>query len=187
MRIISGKMKGRKLISPKNDDVRPTADKVKEAVFSMIGEHLKDAVIFDLFAGSGCLGLEALSRGAKTCYYCDNSTGSIRLIKENIKICGADSQSEVFVGDFKKALSKAKEKADVIFLDPPYEAGLIVPCIEAISELDILNDSGLIVCEHGKKEALPDEIFGFYKYKEKKYGSVIVSIYTNGRFSSLTP
>lgn len=177
MRVIAGKMKGRRLARPGGNDVRPTADKVKEAIFSMISDYLEDAVVVDLFAGSGSLGIEALSRGAKFCYFCDNSADSIKLIKENIKICGAEGQSKAVFDDFKKALSKVGEKADIIFLDPPYEAGLLEPCVKAIQRLDVLGENGVIVCEHGAKDGLPDDTSGFSKIKEKKYGTVFVSLY----------
>jgi len=177
MRIIAGKFKGRKLYSPKDDNIRPTSDKVKEAIFSMIGEYLDDAAVIDLFSGSGSLGLEALSRGAKICYFCDNSAESLKLIKSNIDVCGADESSHIFTGDYKKALSKVTEKADIIFLDPPYGEVFFDKCFEKICEYGVLKEGGLIVAEHGKETPLPDKVLNFGKIKEKKYGAVTVSLY----------
>ena len=178
MRIIAGNMKGRKLNSPKDNAVRPTSDKVKEAVFSMIGEYIDGASVIDLFAGSGNLGLEALSRGANVCYFCDNSDESIRLLKSNIELCKAGGRSRIFHGDFRKALSGIPEKADIIFLDPPYEKELLEKCFINISETGALKEGGIIVAEHDGKMILCEIISSFNKMKEKKYGKVFVSLYS---------
>ena len=177
MRIITGKFKGRILNAPKNNSVRPTSDKVKEAVFSMIREQIEGSVIIDLFSGTGSLGLEGLSGGAKKCYFCDNSKESLDLIKSNIDLCGVTGSSTLIYGSYRKALARIKEKADVIFLDPPYEKKLVTPCLELIKEFNALNRDGVIVCEHMASEALPDELSGFCKVNEKKYGTILVSLY----------
>jgi len=157
--------------------IRPTTDKVKEAIFSMIADKLYDAVVIDLFSGTGNLGLEALSRGAKRCYFGDNSRESISLIKQNINYCKTEEKSVLYTGDYQKILKKINEKADVIFLDPPYEMGLMLDCIKSISELGLLTEDGIIVAEHGMREILPKTIGSFEKMKEKRYGSVMVTIY----------
>ena len=177
MRIIAGKMKGRKLLTPINDDVRPTADMVKEAICSMIDGYLEGAVIVDLFAGSGNIGLEALSRGAKVCYFGDYSAESIKLIKSNIEICKAEDQSRVIAGNYEKVITKIPEKVDIIFLDPPYESGYIVPSLKRIHDFDLLKENGVIVCEHGASEALPDTVSAFCKIKEKRYGIVFITFF----------
>ena len=129
MRIIAGDYKGRRLYTPEDRRIRPTADKVKEALFSIIGDDIDEAVVCDLFSGTGNLGLEALSRGADKCYFGDNSADSIRLIKENIEMCRAGEYSEVIHGDFKKTLSMINEKVNVFFLDPPYYKDLWEPAM----------------------------------------------------------
>jgi len=170
-------MKGRKLNNFKGKDIRPTADKVKEAIFSMIAGYVNESIVFDLFSGTGNLGLEALSRGAAKCYFCDNSYESVKLTRSNIEICRAEDRSKVISGSFEKALLTVQEKADVIFLDPPYRKGLMESCFEKISELESLNENGVIVAEHGTNEVLPDVIAGFNKIRERRYGTILVSLY----------
>ena len=123
MRIITGDFKGRKIEMPAGYDIRPTTEKVKEAMFSIIGQDIYDAVCVDLFSGTGNLGLEALSRGAEKCWFCDNNRESIRLIKQNIANCKAEEWSCLVPGDYEKCLMRIKEsgdKVDVFLLDPPY-------------------------------------------------------------------
>jgi len=178
MRIIAGDYKGRVLKTPKDDKIRPTAGKVKEALFSMIAFYVEDAVVVDLFAGAGGLGLEALSRGAKVCYFGGNQAECINLVKSNIDICGAGEKSRIIAGDFVKALSNIPEKADIIILDPPYGGGFMDACFKNIAELALLNDDGVIAAEHGALEILPDIFYGFRKIKGKKYGKIRLSIYS---------
>ena len=180
MRIVAGEFKGRRIETPKGYDVRPTTEKVKEALFSMLSDLMEDSVCCDLFSGTGNLGLEAISRGAGKCVFCDNSGESVRLIKRNIEYCRAGDRSILVPGSFEKCLKKMYEdgiRADVFFLDPPYREGLYDRCMELISELGLLKESGVIVCEHGRSDAFPEEYCGFLKYKEKNYGSITLSIY----------
>lgn len=177
MRIIAGDYKGRKLYGPKDQEIRPTTDKVKEAVFSILTNEIYESIVLDLFAGTGNLGLEALSRGAKRCYFGDHSRESLSLIKENIHHCRAEDKSTVLAGDFKKALSRVPEQCDLIFLDPPYGDGLLPQCLAQIRELDLLAEGGMIICEHKKEEKMEEELSGFTKVKERRYGRVVVSIY----------
>ena len=143
----------------------------------MIQAQVPEAVCVDLFAGTGNLGLEALSRGARRCYFGDNSRESIAMIKRNVLHCGAQERSIILPGEYQKVLASLREPADLFFLDPPYRAGLMTDCITRISELGLLREDGLIIAEHGKDEELPPEIAGFEKQKERKYGSVRISIY----------
>lgn len=177
MRIITGEYRGRKLETPIGYDVRPTTDKVKEAIFNLLQNEIYDSVCVDLFAGTGSLGLEALSRGAKRCYFCDNARASLNLVKTNIKICGAGDKSMVLAGDFTKTLTRIKEKADIFFLDPPYAAGLYEKCFALIESLDLLSDEGIIIAEHGKYDEMPEQIGRLVKVKERRYGKIVVSIY----------
>jgi len=178
MRIIAGELKGRKLETLKGNDVRPTGDKVKEAIFSMIDAHLDESVVLDLFSGTGNLGLEALSRGAKMCYFGDNRPDSIKITKANIEYCNVQESSKVIAGSFEKVLAKLPEKVDVIFLDPPYDKGFLTACFEKIREFEVLNEGGIIVAEHGLNEKQPDVASGFTKIKEKRYGTVWVSLFS---------
>ena len=178
MRIITGEYKGRRLETPKDNSVRPTSDKVKEAIFSIIAFDVAESVCVDLFAGTGNLGLEALSRGAQRCYFGDKSRESIALVRRNVNSCGAQEKSIILLGEYQKVLSSLKEQADLFFLDPPYRKGLMIDCIEKIAQGGLLRQNGLIVAEHSKDEVLPDIISGFSKLKERKYGTIIISIYS---------
>lgn len=179
MRIIAGDYKGRRLIAPADREVRPTSDKVKEAMFSMLQMRIEDAKVLDLFAGTGNLGLEALSRGAESCIFCDASRSSIKMIEENIKMCRAEEYSTVIWGDYTKALSRisGSEKMDIILLDPPYAKGILPKVLADIKEMDILADGGVIVCEHFKDTELSDDESGFEKLKSKHYGKVVLSLF----------
>lgn len=177
MRIIAGDFKGRRLFTPKDSKIRPTTDKVKESIFSMIAAYLEAAVVVDLFSGTGNLGLEALSRGASRCYFGDKSRDSMELTKQNISHCRQEENSVTIFGEFEYVLKKIPEKADIIFLDPPYKKGLIGDCFKMISDLALLSEEGVIVAEHGAEDMLADQLFGFVKIKEKNYGSIAISIY----------
>ena len=179
MRIIAGDFKGRRLFAPKDSRIRPTTDKVKESIFSMVSPYLEDAVVIDLFSGTGNLGLEALSRGAVRCYFGDKSRESLELTKQNIAHCGVQDRSVPILGEYEYVLRKVRERAELIFLDPPYKEGLMEDCIEMISELSLLSADGVIVAEHGAKDHLQDELSGFMKIKEKTYGTIAISIYGN--------
>jgi len=180
MRIITGDFKGKKIEMPVGYDIRPTTEKVKEALFSIISSHVYDSVCCDLFSGTGNLGLEALSRGAEKCYFCDSSMDSINLIKRNIENCKAEEWSEILPGDFEKTLTRLYErgeKIDVFFVDPPYKKGLYERCFELIREYELLNEDGIILAEHETKDAFPEEIMGFRKVKDRTYGRICLSLY----------
>lgn len=174
MRIISGKYKGRRVDGYTIDGTRPTMDRVKESLIAIIQNKLEDSVCLDLFAGSGSVGLEFLSNGAKKCYFVDSNFKSINTLKkntENLKI----TEDTVFINsDYKDALKKIKSeniKLDIIFLDPPYDMNLITPAIKLIKEYEILNDNGIIICEYEKEKI---DILDYEIFKEKKYGSKFI-------------
>lgn len=174
MRIISGKYKGKKLDGYDIVGTRPTMDRVKESLFGMIQNNVKDSICLDLFAGSGNLGLEALSNGASKCYFVDNNKQAINVLNKNIKSLN-DKNSIILNMDYVKALEYFKEKNikfDLIFLDPPYKLKLINSCLEYIKKYDLLNDKGLIICEY-ETETI-NEIFTLIK--EKKYGDKFIKI-----------
>lgn len=177
MRIITGKYRGRRLETPKNDKVRPTSDKVKEAIFSILFDEFYDGVVCDLFAGTGNLGIEALSRGAKRCYFADSSKDSISLVRQNLNACKIKDEAVVLAGDYISALNRIREKLTVIFLDPPYEAGFMLPAMQEIEKLELLEKEGTIVAEHSIFEELPDCLGKYEKIKEKRYGKIAISIY----------
>lgn len=179
MRIIAGEARGRKLFSPNNpQNTRPTGDRVKEAIFSMIQPYVLDAVIIDLFAGTGNLGLEALSRGAKKAYFVDNHLPSLSIVKKNIQTTGYEAFSEVIHASYEKALEeRINESADIIFLDPPYNKGLIMKSIHHICNYEKLSKSGIIVAEHSLEEMVEEEPHDLKPIKRKKYGTTLVSVF----------
>ena len=179
MRVIAGTLRGKKLIPPKDDAVRPTTDRVKESLFNLLIGQIDDStVIYDLFSGSGGLGIEALSRGARYGCFCDKSKESYQLTKENIRRCRLEDRSIVVLGDFHKAISRFPYQADIVFLDPPYQDYLWKPCLEAILEQDRLKVNGIAVLEHGAgqiPENLPE---AFVCEKQRRYCACAISIYS---------
>ncbi len=177
MRIISGLKRGLKLKSLEGSDTRPTLDNVKEAIFSMLFDKVRDAKVLDLFAGSGALGLEALSRGAKMAVFVDANPKACQVVKANIEIARMQDESAVVKTDAKEYLAGAKkrgEKFDLIFLDPPYALGLLDEVLNLIDEYGILEKDGLIVCEFDSGTQI--DIKSFNLIKDKKYGRVCVNI-----------
>lgn len=175
MRVITGIARGKKLITLDGLDVRPTTEMVKEAIFSSIHFDLPGASVLDLFAGSGQLGVEAVSRGAKHCVFVDNSKSSVEIIKKNIETCGFNSQSRVLNMDSIEYLSVAKTGIDIALLDPPYRKGLIVKALPLLDR--IMSDNSVVVCEH-ENELILDESYGrLKKTKTKRYGKISVSYF----------
>lgn len=154
MRIIAGTARGTKLYTLSGSATRPTLDRVKESLFNIIQSKLQNAVILDLFAGSGALGLEALSRGAKKAILSDNNIDAINIIKKNIEKCHFEEKVELMKKDYKRSLQEINEKVDIVFIDPPYEKNIAVDAINTIINKDIINDQGLIIleCEDEERE-----------------------------------
>ncbi len=171
LRIISGKYKGKKLKGFDIDGTRPTMDRVKESLFGMIQGYIPDAVVLDLFAGSGALGLEAISNGSSKVFMCDNNKISIDTILYNSK--DFDDDIEVINTDYKRFLKETCFRFDIIFLDPPYRAGVLNKAIRIIEERELLNDGGILVCEYENTKV----ICNYEKIKEKKYGPKFISVY----------
>lgn len=183
MRIIAGNYRGRKLSAPENNDIRPTTDKAREALFSILTGEIPGARVLDIFAGTGALGIEALSRGAAECVFVDSSRVSHRLVRENLRRCGIEEggsgspKATLVPGDFHRALTLLSGTFDVILMDPPYRKGLWADAFRIIAEEGLLAPGGVIVCEHRKEEELPEEICGFTREKERRYGISKLSIY----------
>lgn len=177
MKIISGIYKGRNLSGFDVDGTRPTMDRVKESLFAVLQDRVKNSVVLDLFSGSGNLGIESLSQGAKEAYLVDKNPKAYRIMKDNINRIGVKN-ANTYNMDYKKALEYFKNnniKFDLIFLDPPYNTDLIVKSIELITEYELLNDEAFIVCESN----FLDKIIysdNYLKIKEKKYGDKWVVI-----------
>ncbi len=147
MRVISGRARGTKLSSIESLSTRPTLDRVKESLFNIIQNKINDSVVLDLFAGSGALGIEAISRGAKKAYFCDNNYNAIKMIKQNLIKTHFVEQSIIINDEYKNCIMNLNEKFDIIFIDPPYKADLAVDSVKKIIEKGILNNDGLLIIE----------------------------------------
>lgn len=173
MRVVAGKYRGKNLASPKDDRVRPTTTRIKETLFNVLQGYSQDAVVLDLFAGSGALGIECISRGAKEVVFVDNSKESIELVRKNLQ--GIDGNFKVVNSDFSGVLRNAYvtgKKFDMIFVDPPYASGLGELALGLIFDLDLLADGGVVVFEHGAEKTyeVSDKR---YKQRTKKMGTVV--------------
>ncbi len=148
MRIISGLARGTKISTIDNLSTRPTLDRVKEPLFSIIQTYIYDACVLDLFAGSGALGLESISRGAKKCIFCDKSYEVIKILKQNINKTGFGEKCVVINKDYKKCLEQIKdEKLDIIFIDPPYRLNIAIDSLKRILNIGLLSKDGIIIIE----------------------------------------
>ena len=179
VRVISGSARGLKLNTPSDDRVRPTTDRVKESMFNIVQDWVYDSQVLDLFAGSGALGIEALSRGASQAVFCDNSLDSIKIIKSNIEKARVADRSQIVSGDFKRCLRdmEAKNKSfDMIFVDPPYYKGLFEEVLDTIRSCKILKKDGIVIVEHDAKKPI-GQVEGLEVYKEKKYGITMLTFY----------
>ena len=181
MKVISGLLKGRNIEGYNIIGTRPTMDRVKESLFGMIQNNIKNSTILDLFAGSGQLGIEAISNGANLCYFIDNNKEVINILNKNINNLNIKSNSKVILSDWKKALndfSNQNQKFDIIFVDPPYDYDVYEKILDKVSSLNLLNENGLIILEHSNLN-LKDKYHNLILYKTKKYGSKSVNIYKN--------
>ncbi len=175
MRVITGSAGGRKLKSPKGEEVRPTTDHVKQALFNILQYDLEGRRVLDLFAGTGQLGIEALSRGAREAVFTDSSRKSVELVRENLSACGFRAQ--VIQTDALSYLGRGG-RFDIIFIDPPYDSGLYESVLSRINDVDNLNEGGIIVCEARAGTELPEMTPPYRKLREKKYGNVKICIFT---------
>ena len=176
MRIISGAARGRKLKEPQGMDTRPTTDKVKESLFNIIQFELEGRRVLDLFAGTGQLGLEALSRGAEHCTFVDQRKEAATLVKENIRLCRFEDRSQAVQGEALSFLAACREKFDVVFLDPPYQSGLLEESLKLLTQFDILREHGIIVCESGTDWSAPTLEPPYEVGREYRYGQIKLTV-----------
>lgn len=174
MRIIAGKYKGRTLIAPKQDS-RPTLDRMKETLFNILNFKLRDAVVLDLFAGSGQLAVESLSRGARRVVMCDSSRDAVAAIKANF--AKIDAEPEIFLCDYVQCLKRLNCKFDVVFVDPPYNSGYYIDVLNKLCEFDLLDDEATVVCEHLAETDLPKTVAALQIYDSRKMGTVKFDFY----------
>lgn len=180
LRVISGCARGLRLTSLDGLDTRPTLDRVKEALFSMLTPVLCDASVLDLFAGSGALGIEALSRGGSRAVFVDSLPEAMDIVKRNVSLARLEDRSEFFRADALDFLSKCTEKFDIIFLDPPYSSGLYTKALAHISDKALLNCGGAAVLEWDGALSRPEIPDAFSVIKERRYGRVMLTIVSVG-------
>lgn len=174
MRVITGTARGRKLLEPDGMAVRPTTDMVKEAMFNIVQFDIEGRRVLDLFAGTGQLGIEALSRGAAECVFVDESPKSVKLVRTNLERCALRGRVEQAdsIGFLRRG-----GKFDLIFLDPPYDSDLLEIALEVIQNVDILNDGGIIVCESRREKSMPELSAPYRKTLSRRYGKVCLTVY----------
>ena len=183
MRITGGTVRGQRLAKVRWPDIRPTADMVRGSIFNIVGQNLSDLLVLDLFAGSGSLGIESLSRGAKRSVFVDNSRRALAIVDKNIAMCGFKENSIVIKADLPKGLTQLKnygyEQFDLIFMDPPYESGYLEPTMVKVTEENLLNQDGVIVVERSTRSTdfLPSRIQGLWLKQTKTYGSTVIGFY----------
>ena len=173
MRIITGSKRGKKLVTLEGEQVRPTTDRVKESLFNILQFQLEGRKFLDLFAGSGQIGLEALSRGAALCVFVAKE--SIRVVEKNIQSTGLGDRAKVVGSDFAAYLRGSREMFDIAFLDPPYRTGLLEQALPLVAQR--MNPGGVILCEHPKDEALPEAAGAFRLHKTYRYGKIMLTSY----------
>ncbi len=177
MRVITGTARGVQLKTPEGLQTRPTADRVKEALFSIIQFEIPGARVLDLFGGTGQLGIEALSRGARQAVFVDESEKACALIKENLRRTKLGEQGRVVRSDYMNYLNSCRETFDLVLLDPPYAEVFLENALKKLTEIDILQSGGIIVAERPVEKALPWTFEGFIRSKDYKYGKTILTLY----------
>ena len=177
MRVITGKARGIQLKTPDGMLTRPTADRVKEALFSIINFDIPGAKVLDLFGGTGQLGIEALSRGAESAVFVDSREESCKLIRENLKRTKLEQNTKVIRSDYLDYLNRCRETFNIILLDPPYAEVYLENALKRITEIDILQSDGIIITERPLGKELPWDFEGFTRSKDYKYGKILLTIY----------
>ena len=184
MRVIAGTARSVPLLSRDGLDTRPTADRVKEAVFNIIQFEVEGRSVLDLFGGSGQLAIEALSRGASEAVIVDQSKDSISIIRQNLAKTRLSERAEVVCCDYMEYLNRTRKRFDLVFLDPPYGEKFLENALKRISEIDILKSGAIIVCERPAEKALPDDFTAFRRARDYRYGRTGVTVYRADASSS---
>lgn len=177
MRVITGIARGRKLKELPGMETRPTTDKVKESVFNIVQFDIEGRQVLDLFGGTGQMGIEALSRGAARCTFVDLRKEAAAVIRENLAHTGLADKAKVIQGDYLAFLTGCREKFDLVFLDPPYNTGMLEKALETITKIDNVTENGIIVCESAAEAALPELDAPYRKGKDYRYGKIKITLY----------
>jgi len=178
LRVISGRLKGKKLSSVQGSTIRPTSDQLRESIFNILSYRVLEAIVLDLFAGTGALGIEALSRGAESAVFVDINQGALSVIKRNIKSCSFDKNTNIIRWDIKKNLNCLKSASttfDLVFLDPPYNQSMVKPALFNLEHTRSLEKGACIVVEHSSLEPIPNDILMFEIADQRRYGQTLVS------------
>lgn len=178
LRIISGDLRGKKLNSIRGAAIRPTADRLREAMFNILSFCVQDAVVLDLFAGTGALGIEALSRGAESAVFVENNNEAVSVIERNVKSCGFAGRTNIIRWNIKKNLDCLQYKKPAFalaFLDPPYQQGMVKPALFNLYRSKSLQREAKIVVEHSNREAVPKDLLAFETTDQRRYGKTLVS------------
>lgn len=177
MRVISGSARGRRLKELPGMDTRPTTDQVKESIFNIIQFDVEGRRVLDLFAGTGQMGIEALSRGAVHATFVDLAPAAAKIVRENVELTRFTGAARVVQSDWRGFLSSCREKFDLIFLDPPYKTDQLENAMQTIAAIDILSEHGIMICESPLDKELPDLAAPYQKGKEYRYGKIKVTLY----------
>jgi len=180
MRIISGKHRGRKLYGPKGQEIRPTADRLKETLFNILGGRIIDGIFLDVFGGTGAIGLEAISRGAREVVFVERNPAAIRLIRRNLELCGIASgfrivEQDVFTA--LRALARQGFQANILFLDPPYDWEPYPDLLELLFAQNIAGNMSIVIMEHNRKASLPLSRSGYERFRIVRQGDHCLSFY----------
>jgi 16S rRNA (guanine(966)-N(2))-methyltransferase RsmD len=189
MRIISGTSKGRKLVTPRSQSLRPTSDRVKESLFNILREEMEGKLVLDLFAGTGNLGIEALSRGAEKTIFVEKRRQAIRLIQKNLAQCGLEERSEILPKDTNRGIGILKERGesfDLILMDPPYEKGWIQRTLMKLNSHPIYHEDSILVIEHTRREPLPQPMEGWNLIRQQQIGDTLLSFLIPREKANLT-
>ena len=176
MRVTGGTGRGQRLKVPAGDRVRPTSDKVKQALFNILGEKVPGAAFLDLFAGAGGIGIEALSRGAERVVFVDGSRESLEIVRHNIEQAGFGARAEMVLSKTEPFLKKRSGPYDIVFLDPPYAVEML-PLLQLIAASDVLKANAIVITEHFKKQVSPVTAGVLALYREAKYGDTVLAFY----------
>lgn len=178
LRIISGELKGKRLFSPKGIKIRPTADRIRENIFNILSSRILNSVVLDLFAGTGALGIEALSRGASFAIFIDTDNDALSVIGKNIAACGLQGRIQIIRADIVKnniAPNNRLPPVNLVFMDPPYNNNLIKPALINLSSSRLLQKNSLIIIEHALEETLPEFFLEYKISDQRRYGKTLVS------------
>ena len=180
VRVITGSARGRRLKELEGLETRPTTDRVKEGLFNILQCDIEGRRVLDLFAGTGQLGIECLSRGAASAVFVDRRADAVKLVRENLEITGLQDRARVVQGDAVEYLRTLREKFDLVFLDPPYQAGLREPTVEILTGFDILNPHGIIVAEHPADTVLAPPQAPYQIRRTYRYGKIGLTVFRRG-------